>query len=190
MTRSSHPPRLDYSNYTWRRVQITKLLVMPFSGQFYIKWLSRNKMILDTTITWVCLSCCVVWTMSDANISFYFECLLLYKAGSWSLRSWRNFKFLPAWYKDWWNLNRYCQFPGQDSFRDVTGSGRSTDRYTACSVDWSSSKSNLGFKLSKPECKRPHLPIPHFSDRCFAASLTQLPDSDWYYNRVGTAKPI
>jgi hypothetical protein len=22
----SHPPRLDYSNYTWRRVQITKLL--------------------------------------------------------------------------------------------------------------------------------------------------------------------
>jgi hypothetical protein len=27
----SHPPRLDYSNYTWRRVQITKLLVMQFS---------------------------------------------------------------------------------------------------------------------------------------------------------------
>jgi hypothetical protein len=30
MTRPSHPPRLDYSNYTWRRVQITKLLVMQF----------------------------------------------------------------------------------------------------------------------------------------------------------------
>jgi hypothetical protein len=30
MTRPSHP-RLDYSNYTWRRVQITKLLVMQFS---------------------------------------------------------------------------------------------------------------------------------------------------------------
>jgi hypothetical protein len=30
MTRPSHPPRLDYSNYTWRRVQIMKLLVMPF----------------------------------------------------------------------------------------------------------------------------------------------------------------
>jgi hypothetical protein len=27
----SHPPRLDYSNYTWRRVQIMKLLVMQFS---------------------------------------------------------------------------------------------------------------------------------------------------------------
>jgi hypothetical protein len=26
-----HPHRLDYSNYTWRRVQITKLLVMQFS---------------------------------------------------------------------------------------------------------------------------------------------------------------
>jgi hypothetical protein len=26
--RPSHPPRLDHSNYTWRRVQITKLLVM------------------------------------------------------------------------------------------------------------------------------------------------------------------
>jgi hypothetical protein len=31
MTRPSHPPRRDYSNYTWRRVQITKLLVMQFS---------------------------------------------------------------------------------------------------------------------------------------------------------------
>jgi hypothetical protein len=31
MARPSHPPRLDYSNYTWRRVQITKLLVMQFS---------------------------------------------------------------------------------------------------------------------------------------------------------------
>jgi hypothetical protein len=32
MARQSHLPRLDYSNYTWRRVQITKLLIM----QFYI----------------------------------------------------------------------------------------------------------------------------------------------------------
>jgi hypothetical protein len=31
MVRPSHPPRLDYSNYTWRRVQITKLLVTQFS---------------------------------------------------------------------------------------------------------------------------------------------------------------
>jgi hypothetical protein len=31
MARPSHPPRLDYSNYTWRRVQITKLLVVQFS---------------------------------------------------------------------------------------------------------------------------------------------------------------
>jgi hypothetical protein len=31
MARPSHPPRLDYSNYTWRRVQIMKLLVMQLS---------------------------------------------------------------------------------------------------------------------------------------------------------------
>jgi hypothetical protein len=31
MSRPSLPPRLDYSNYTWRRVQIMKLLVMQFS---------------------------------------------------------------------------------------------------------------------------------------------------------------
>jgi hypothetical protein len=31
MARPSHPPLLDYSNYTWRRVQITKLLIMQFS---------------------------------------------------------------------------------------------------------------------------------------------------------------
>jgi hypothetical protein len=33
MTRPSNPPRLDYStrNYAWRRVQITKILVMQFS---------------------------------------------------------------------------------------------------------------------------------------------------------------
>jgi hypothetical protein len=27
----SHPPWLDHSNYTWRRVQVMKLLVMQFS---------------------------------------------------------------------------------------------------------------------------------------------------------------
>jgi hypothetical protein len=31
MARPSHPPLLDYSNYTWRRVQITKLLIIQFS---------------------------------------------------------------------------------------------------------------------------------------------------------------
>jgi hypothetical protein len=31
MPRQSHFPRLGYSNYTWRRVQITKFLVMQFS---------------------------------------------------------------------------------------------------------------------------------------------------------------
>jgi hypothetical protein len=31
MPSPSHPTRLDYSNYTWRRVQITKLLVIQFS---------------------------------------------------------------------------------------------------------------------------------------------------------------
>jgi hypothetical protein len=31
MARPFHPPRLDHSNYTWRRVQITKLLVMQCS---------------------------------------------------------------------------------------------------------------------------------------------------------------
>jgi hypothetical protein len=31
MPRPSYPPRLDYSNYSWRRIQITKLLVMQFS---------------------------------------------------------------------------------------------------------------------------------------------------------------
>jgi hypothetical protein len=31
MSCPSHPPWLDYSNYTWQRVVITKLLVMQFS---------------------------------------------------------------------------------------------------------------------------------------------------------------
>jgi hypothetical protein len=30
MPHPSHPPRLDHSNYSWRRVQITKFLVMQF----------------------------------------------------------------------------------------------------------------------------------------------------------------
>jgi hypothetical protein len=37
----SHSPRLDYSNYTWRRVQIIKLLVMqffPFSRYVFPPW--------------------------------------------------------------------------------------------------------------------------------------------------------
>jgi hypothetical protein len=37
MARPSHPPRLDYSNYTWRRVQIMKLLVMPL--EYCILWI-------------------------------------------------------------------------------------------------------------------------------------------------------
>jgi hypothetical protein len=39
MARLSLPPRLDYSNYTWRRVKISKLLIMqfaPFSCHFIL----------------------------------------------------------------------------------------------------------------------------------------------------------
>jgi hypothetical protein len=31
MSCASHPPSLDHSNYTWRRVQAMKLLIMQFS---------------------------------------------------------------------------------------------------------------------------------------------------------------
>jgi hypothetical protein len=31
MPRPSHPPWLDNSNYTWRTVWLTKLLIMQFS---------------------------------------------------------------------------------------------------------------------------------------------------------------
>jgi hypothetical protein len=31
MPHPSHPPRLDYSNYTWQKVQIKKLFIMEFS---------------------------------------------------------------------------------------------------------------------------------------------------------------
>jgi hypothetical protein len=31
MPRPSHPPWLGHSNYTWRRVQVMKLLIMQFS---------------------------------------------------------------------------------------------------------------------------------------------------------------
>jgi hypothetical protein len=30
----SHPPRLDYSNHIWQRVQIMKLLLMQFSPSY------------------------------------------------------------------------------------------------------------------------------------------------------------
>jgi hypothetical protein len=35
MPRPSHPSRLDHSKYTWRRVQVTKLLIMQFSPVSY-----------------------------------------------------------------------------------------------------------------------------------------------------------
>jgi hypothetical protein len=44
LARPSHPPRLDYSNYTWRRVQITKILVMKFSP------FSRHLILLDRMV--------------------------------------------------------------------------------------------------------------------------------------------
>jgi hypothetical protein len=57
MTRPSHPPRLDYSNYTWRRIQIIKPLVMQFSPswesvyKFSRSWV--EVMILYTLLFWV-----------------------------------------------------------------------------------------------------------------------------------------
>jgi hypothetical protein len=48
MPRSTHPPRLDYSNYTWRRVQITKLLVMQFSPLSRHLIPLRSKFLLST----------------------------------------------------------------------------------------------------------------------------------------------
>jgi hypothetical protein len=30
-----HPPWLDHSNYTWRRVQVMKLLIMQFDYIWY-----------------------------------------------------------------------------------------------------------------------------------------------------------
>jgi hypothetical protein len=33
----SHPPRLDHSNYTWRRVQAIKLRLHHFNPAFYCR---------------------------------------------------------------------------------------------------------------------------------------------------------
>jgi hypothetical protein len=41
MPRPPHPPRLVYSSYTWRRVQITKLLIIQF-GKFIVHSLSTS----------------------------------------------------------------------------------------------------------------------------------------------------
>jgi hypothetical protein len=35
MPRPPHPPRLDNSDYTWRRIQVMKLLIMQFSTNPY-----------------------------------------------------------------------------------------------------------------------------------------------------------
>jgi hypothetical protein len=42
MPRPSHPPLLDYSNYTWRRVQIMTFLVMQFSPLSFIPPRSKS----------------------------------------------------------------------------------------------------------------------------------------------------
>jgi hypothetical protein len=44
MARPSHPPRLDYSNYTWRRIKITKLLIMNsgVSISVYSQWKKKS----------------------------------------------------------------------------------------------------------------------------------------------------
>jgi hypothetical protein len=79
MTSPSHPPRLDYSNYTWRRVQIMKLLVMqlsPFSRHLipprsyiyiyiYIYKLGQLTISASRQI--------LVNTKTDFTINFYFK---------------------------------------------------------------------------------------------------------------------
>jgi hypothetical protein len=49
MARPSHLPRLDYSNYTWRRVQIAKLLIMQFSTA---RWKSSPNTICILNLEW------------------------------------------------------------------------------------------------------------------------------------------
>jgi hypothetical protein len=56
----SHPPWLDYSNYTWRRVRVMKLLNMQFSPMCFIILegipktyiFSFLKPVISVTVTW------------------------------------------------------------------------------------------------------------------------------------------
>jgi hypothetical protein len=72
MTRPSHPSWLDHSNYTWRRVQVVKLLIMqfsPISCRFVPLWFwasfSRSKMYVFS----------IVWYSSDDYFQELFHCL-------------------------------------------------------------------------------------------------------------------
>jgi hypothetical protein len=47
----SHPPCIDYSDYTWRRVQITTLLIMQFLHPLIISSLFGPKILLSTLFT-------------------------------------------------------------------------------------------------------------------------------------------
>jgi hypothetical protein len=60
---SSHPHWLDHSNYTWRRVQVMKLIIMQFSPtSFTLSVFGTN--ILLSTLFWITL--CPCSSLSDS----------------------------------------------------------------------------------------------------------------------------
>jgi hypothetical protein len=62
-----HPPWLDHSNYTWRRVQVMKLLIMQFSptsSHFISLW---SKYLLNTLLLWVYWHQCSVYVCHATN---------------------------------------------------------------------------------------------------------------------------
>jgi hypothetical protein len=74
----SHPPRLDYSNYTWRRVQITKLLVMHIQNAYDLK--SRNAGFPDKIFScvpsvdpkiWCCFLILILKNFKNSNFVNY-----------------------------------------------------------------------------------------------------------------------
>jgi hypothetical protein len=72
----SHPPRLDYPNYTWRRVQITKLLIWSFrySLMLFLKCLLAPRLTLFRLSPFIshgsCSHCnlaCFLWSTDFEN---------------------------------------------------------------------------------------------------------------------------
>jgi hypothetical protein len=52
MSRPPHPPRLYNSNYTWRRVQIMKLLVMPWRTYTFVNLLFQLMLMWIFVLFW------------------------------------------------------------------------------------------------------------------------------------------
>jgi hypothetical protein len=115
MPRPCHPPRLNYSNNTWRRVQIMKLFIMQFSPFSCHLIFLRSKYPQIVLYLYAKKSCDDLWTSNDSIglklwKSFEKRCRKVVPVRSMTKKHWIYVFLTSALLGGEWSASRPCRF--------------------------------------------------------------------------------